>query len=222
MALLNENVTAETRRILGEMRGLVRMTCFTQAECHGCTHLVDLAGEVAALSPQLRLDVLDVLAAAPAAARLGVTRVPALALRRDQEERVPVRYSGLPAGHEFGAFLRTLILLSTGRGMPGVDAAAVAPIARPAELKVFVLAACPRCPEMVYLCNSIAAASPLVTVDVIDAGAFPELVSRYQVGQVPKVLINDATEVLDVVPAATLIAKIVAATAPPPAMSPQD
>jgi alkyl hydroperoxide reductase subunit AhpF len=141
MALLNEKVTAETRRILAELRDPVRMTCFTEAECHDCVHLADLAGEVAAVSPLLRLETMDLLAAAPAAARLGVTRVPALALQRDGEERVPVRYFGLPAGHEFGAFLRTLILLSTGRGMSGVDAAAVAAITRPTDLKVFFLTA---------------------------------------------------------------------------------
>jgi predicted thioredoxin/glutaredoxin len=67
---------------------------------------------------------------------------------------------------------------------------------------------------MVYLCNSIAVASPLVTVDVIDANAFPDLVSRFKVGAVPKVLINETVEVLDVVPAAVLIEKIAAA---PPA-----
>ena len=65
---------------------------------------------------------------------------------------------------------------------------------------------------MVYLCNSLAAASPLVTVEVIDANAFPDLVSRFKVGAVPKVLINETVEVLDVVPAAALIAKIAAAT----------
>jgi len=140
MPLLNEQVTAETRRILGELRDPVRMTCFTQPECHACGHVVELAGEVAALSPQLRLDIRDFLDAAAEAARLGVARIPALALAREGEDRAPVRYSGLPAGHEFGAFLRTLIVLSTGRGSPGIDAAAVAPIRLPAELKIFVLA----------------------------------------------------------------------------------
>jgi len=67
---------------------------------------------------------------------------------------------------------------------------------------------------MVYLCNSVAAASPQVTVEVIDADAFPDLVSHYQVGAVPKVVINEKDVVLDIVPAAVLIARIAAA---PPA-----
>jgi predicted thioredoxin/glutaredoxin len=67
---------------------------------------------------------------------------------------------------------------------------------------------------MVYLCNSIAAAGRLVTVEVIDANAFPDLVSRFKVGAVPKTLIDETVEVLDVVPAAVLIGKIAAAGGP--------
>ncbi len=213
MPLLNDQVRAETGKILAAMRDPVVMTCFTEAECHPCAHVLELAEEVEALAPApaLRLEVRDLLAHAEEAARLGVTRVPALALARAGAQRVPIRYLGLPAGHEFGAFLRTLLLLSTGAGMPGVDAAAVAPIVRPARLQLFVLAACPRCPEMALLCNSIAVASPLVTAEIIDADSFPDLVARFAVGAVPKTIINESVELTDVVPAASLIARIAAA-----------
>ena len=66
---------------------------------------------------------------------------------------------------------------------------------------------------MVYLCASIAAASPFVTAEVFDIGAFPDLAARYKVGGVPKVLIDDAAEVAGVVTAAALIEKIAAAAA---------
>ena len=209
MPLLNEKVAADTKLILSGMRDPVLMTCFTRADCHVCGHLADLAGEMGALAPPaLRIEVRDLDADAAEAARLGVSRAPALALRRANEERVPVRYLGLPSSHEFGAFLRALLTLSTGRGMPGVDAAAVASITRRADLTVFVLPACPRCPEMVYLCNSIAAASPLVTAEIVDAGAFPDLAERHRVGAVPLVIVNGTAAVPDVVPAAELIARI--------------
>jgi alkyl hydroperoxide reductase subunit AhpF len=211
MPLLNEKVAAETKLILSGMRDPVRLTCFTRPDCHVCGHVVDLSNEVAALAPALRLEVKDLVADAGEAARLGVARAPALALRRGGEDRVPLRYFGLPAGHEFGAFLRALLVLSTGRGAPGADAAAVAPITRPTDLTVFVLASCPRCAAMVYLCASIAAASPHVTVEVVDADVFPDLAARHHVGTVPLVVINGTTTVSDVVPAGELIAKIAAA-----------
>jgi alkyl hydroperoxide reductase subunit AhpF len=209
--LLDEKVTATSRTILAEMREPVRMTCFTSAGCHACGPAVELAREVAALSPQLRLEVKDIAADAAEAARLGVERTPTLALAREGDARTPVRYAGLPAGHEFGAFLRTLLLLSTGTGLAGIDAAAVAPIVRPAALMVFVLAGCTRCAAMAWLCNSIAAASELVTVEIVDADAFPDLVARHRVGTVPVVVINGAASVVDVVPPPALIARIAGA-----------
>ena len=63
---------------------------------------------------------------------------------------------------------------------------------------------------MVYLCNSIAAASPHVTADVVDADAFPELVSRFQVGTVPKLVIDGTVHVTELLSAAALIEKIAA------------
>lgn len=64
---------------------------------------------------------------------------------------------------------------------------------------------------MVHLCNSVAAASPLVSAEIVLADAFPDLVTRYDVGTVPKVVINETTAVLDLVPPAEMIARIAAA-----------
>jgi alkyl hydroperoxide reductase subunit AhpF len=64
---------------------------------------------------------------------------------------------------------------------------------------------------MVYLCNSIAAASPHVTVEVVDADVFPDLAARHHAGTVPLVIVNGTTAVPGVVPAAELIAKIAGA-----------
>jgi hypothetical protein len=47
----------------------------------------------------------------------------------------------------------------------------------------------------------------------VDANTFPDLASRFQVGTVPKVVINETAEVVDLVPAATLIEKIASAPA---------
>ena len=65
---------------------------------------------------------------------------------------------------------------------------------------------------MVYLCNSIAFLNPSITTEIIEASEFPDLVARHVVGVTPKVVVNDTVEVVDLVPAAELIAKI---TAPP-------
>ena len=141
MALLNEQVAAQAREILGAMREPVEIELFTAPEDHVGRHLVELVGEVAALQPLLRVARRDLAADAARAAELGIARGPVAALRRAGDPRFPVRYFGLPAGHEFGAFLRVLLTLSTGRGADGVDAASTAAITAEATLRLFVLAA---------------------------------------------------------------------------------
>ena len=64
---------------------------------------------------------------------------------------------------------------------------------------------------MVYLCNSIAAASPKVTSEIIESDAFPDLVKRYKVGMTPTIVINDTVNVTEHQTPADLIAKIIAA-----------
>lgn len=208
MALLNEEVAARTREVLGGLVEPVRIRFFAEPECHLCGHVAELLAELGALSPQLRIETRDFRADRELAAALGVRRVPAMLLGRAAEERAPVRFYGLPSGLEFGAFLRTLVALSTGLRTAGVDAAAVAGIARERTVKVFVLAGCPRCPEAVSLCASVAAESPKVTVEVIEAAAFPDLVTRYRVGVTPKIVIDDAVEIVERITPADLLAKL--------------
>lgn len=142
MTMFNEQVAAQTRQILGGLRDPVRILFFTEGAASPLSgHVAEFLAELAALSPLIAVETRDLAGDAARAKELGVHHAPALLVDRAGGERFPVRYYGLPSGHEFGAFLRVLILLSTGAGMPGVDASAAAGIARAANLKVFVLAA---------------------------------------------------------------------------------
>jgi alkyl hydroperoxide reductase subunit AhpF len=76
---------------------------------------------------------------------------------------------------------------------------------------------------MVYLCNSMAYLNPLITTEIIEANDFRDFAARYVIGVTPKIVINEKVEVVDRVPAAELIARIVAAqgaAASPPAGAP--
>lgn len=63
---------------------------------------------------------------------------------------------------------------------------------------------------MVYLCATIAAASPRLTVEAIDAASFADLVSRHRIGTIPRLLLDDAVELPDRLPPGELIARIAA------------
>jgi alkyl hydroperoxide reductase subunit AhpF len=212
MALLTAEVAEQTRGILAAMREPVEVALVTRAEgCPLCGPVAALLAELGALAPLLRVETLDLAADAGRVAALGVGEAPAMALRRGGEGRWPVRYFGLPAGMEFGAFLRVLTLLSAGTAAPGVDAAAVAAIGRPLRLRLFVLASCPRCPDAVWLCASIAAASPQVTLEVYEAGAFPDLARASGVATTPTLVVGDALSLTEPFTPAELIARLATA-----------
>jgi thioredoxin-like negative regulator of GroEL len=61
----------------------------------------------------------------------------------------------------------------------------------PAELKVFVSAACPHCKQAVESAGSVARASSVVNVTVIDAQLHPEQAQRYSVQSVPVTVLDD-------------------------------
>lgn len=69
-----------------------------------------LMEEVAALSPKLKLEVIDFQADAARARAYAVDKVPALMLEADG---TALRFFGLPAGYEFSTFIQDVLDLST-------------------------------------------------------------------------------------------------------------
>ena len=63
----------------------------------------------------------------------------------------------------------------------------------------------------VSLANQAAIHSPLVSATAIDATEFPDLVRRYHVNGVPKIVINDTMEVMGAAPEEHFISAIAGA-----------
>ncbi|MCU0860482.1 MAG: thioredoxin family protein, partial [Thermoplasmata archaeon] len=68
-------------------------------------------------------------------------------------------------------------------------------VRRKASIKVFVLVTCPFCPTVARHAYRAAIGSPLVTTEVIDSSVFQELSMRHSVMGVPKVILNDNTDI---------------------------
>lgn len=209
MGLFDDKIKDQTKSILAEMKDPVEMLFFTREEdCELCGTADEFVDEVTALDTRLLLEKRDVLKDKELAQRLGIHHVPAIALRRSGDDDYRIRYFSIPGGHEFGAFLRTLVLLSTGEGDETVDADEVRAIEGQVNLKVFVLVTCPSCPVMAFLANTLAAMNPAISTEIIEANTFEDLTTRFTVGTVPKIVINDTVEVVGVLPPRELLSKI--------------
>ncbi len=104
-----------------------------------------------------------------------------------------IRYQGTPYGEEGRTFVGMLILLGLRESkLSGQSVKVVQRIAAPRDLKVFVSATCPYCPDQALNAVKAAIENPgMISVDVIDIQSNPELADRYSAYSVPQVYAND-------------------------------
>ena len=81
-------------------------------QCETCTDTQNLLQEVSELSDKLKLTVHELSTASAEAVAYGVDRVPAFVLQGAAKGRV--RFFGIPAGHEFSAFIADIVDTSRG------------------------------------------------------------------------------------------------------------
>jgi glutaredoxin-like protein len=228
MTLLSDNGRKELAERLQELEDEVTIVVFTQeqgllgmpgAECDLCRETRELAGEFAAVTDRIRVEVHDFLAAGDtAAADYGIERIPALVLLGPDRRDLGIRFYGIPAGYELATIIGDLLRLSAGTpDLSAATRAALAGLGGDVHLKVFVTPACPYCPRVVYLAHQLAMASRRIRADAIEASEFPELVRRYGVMGVPKVVVNERVEVQGAVPEQVLVGMALGAVASPAA-----
>jgi glutaredoxin-like protein len=209
MAMLNEKVIEQAREVLRKMRDPLELTYFSQElECESCASMSSFVDELDRLDDRLRISRKEFVEDRELAAGMGVHHIPALVVHHPVDGRAAVRYYGLPGGYEFGAFLRVLVLFSSGEKADSFDPATAAAIEKEVNLKVFVLTTCPACPVMAYLGGAMAHANPKITTEIIEANTFVDLATRFTVGSVPKVVLNDTVEIAGVLPSGELVRRV--------------
>ena len=194
----------------------VKLVFFTQTfECQFCAETRQIVEEVAALSDKITVDVYDFVDDKSTAELYGVDKIPAIAIVRmedGEETDYGIRFYGIPSGYEFTTIIEDIIGVSSGdSGLQPKTKEAVAGIADPVHLQVFVTPTCPYCTQAVRLAHKLAMESELITADMVEAIEFPHLANKYHVHGVPRTVINESTHQEGAVPEPMLLAKILEA-----------
>ncbi len=125
---------------------------------------------------------------------LRIDGAPSMVLLKEGFARI--RYLGVPSGYELPAMADAIAELSAGHArLAPMATESLSKIRRKANIKVFVLVTCPFCPTVAMHAYRAAIGSPLVTTEVIDSSVFQELSMRHSVMGVPKVILNDNTDI---------------------------
>jgi glutaredoxin-like protein len=196
MSVIPERERAHVKEILDKgMMGDVTLVNFTQEfECDYCRETRQLLQELSQISGnRIRVEVYDFVRDADAATKFGVDKIPATVITGGVVGHYGIRYFGVPAGYEFGSLLEDIIDVSRGSTrLSELTKQGLRQVSKPVHIQVFVTPTCPYCPGAVRLAHQFAFENKLIRADMIESSEFPQLVGKYQVMAVPKVVINDA------------------------------
>jgi glutaredoxin-like protein len=198
------------------MQDPVRLIVFTQEmECQFCKEARQLAEEVANLAPdKIKAEIYDLVKDAEKAKEYSVDKVPAIAIVGTKD--YGIRYYGIPYGYEFNPFIDNIINVSKGATDLSEDTKAkLKTLDKPVHIRVFVTLTCPYCSIAAGLAHKFAIESEMVKSDVIEISEFPHLGQKYSVMGVPKIVINERTELVGAVPEDQFVAHILQTAKPP-------
>jgi thioredoxin reductase (NADPH) len=124
------------------------------------------------------------------AQQMGIDHSPTLVFDPDRHN---VRWLGAPLGEEGRIFLEVLLRIGTGKSDLSEAAMDVLQrIDQPRQVKVFVSASCPYCPQQALNALKAAVARPqMIALEIIDIQANADLADQYSAHSVPQTFAND-------------------------------
>lgn len=137
MAFLSAKDEAAVKKEFERIGGPVKLTVFA-SELGGeqNAQTVALIREVAALSDQLSVTVLNPHIDREQAAAYGITESPAVVVEGAQD--YGIRFLGIPAGYEFSNLIDSIVTVSTGEaGLSDATKTALAGLTEDVTIKVF-------------------------------------------------------------------------------------
>lgn len=198
MSLFTPEVKAKLQELLGDLHDPVHLVYFTQEfECRTCADGRQFVEEMSELSDKLSYEVLDFVADEDQAREYGVDKIPAIVVLDKDKKDNGIRFYGIPGGYEINSFLSALREVSgKGEQLPSEITDRIKAIDKKVHIQVFITMTCPYCPGAVSTAHRLALDNDNITADMVDATVFPELSNRYNVMGVPKIVINETTELV--------------------------
>ncbi len=138
MAILTDRDQTAVRKEFERIAGPVKLVVFSQelAAADLCRQNEQLMQEVAALSDQITVEVLNLAIDRERAESYGVDQVPAIIVEGARD--YGIRFYGIPLGYEFSNLIDSIIVASTGAPVLSEDTlASLRALASDVDIKVF-------------------------------------------------------------------------------------
>jgi glutaredoxin-like protein len=159
------------------------------------SELVETANSLANLGPKIKVEVEKVVDGKNQRMRdMRIENYPVLVVTKGDFNRI--RYYGVPSGFEISPISDAIVELSASKaGLSHKARESLATVRRRANIKIFILTTCVYCPIVARHAYRAAIESPKVTAEIIDSQMFADLAQRHSVMGVPKIVLNDNTDI---------------------------
>ena len=194
--MLGEGDRIALGRKLGTgMKDEVTLLVFVDESVAASKDLIDMTNTLAQFSPKIKVQLEKVENGKnQRMSDLRIENYPVLVVSRGDFFRI--RYYGIPAGYEVPPITDAIVELSNSHAnLAPTSRSIMATVRRKANIKIFVLTTCVFCPIVARHAYRAAIESPKVTAEVIDSQLFPDLAMRHSVMGVPKIILNDNTDI---------------------------
>jgi len=195
-----------------EMENEVRIIYFTEHfKCRYCAETREILKITSDLADgKISLEVHEFEKERELAERYKVDKIPATLIFGKEEYKV--RFFGIPSGYEYSTLLEDIIDVSRGKtNLKENIKEEVKKIDEDIHIQVFVTPTCPYCPLAVRIAHQMAIENKHITGDMVEVIEFPHLAQKYSIMGVPKIVINDAREVVGAVPEEMFLEEVKAA-----------
>lgn len=193
MKLFNAELEGQLKEVFNEMKAPIELVHFTKAGAYTSEETKQYMEEIAALSEQITLRVVDFDASPELVSQYGIEMVPSTIFLNDKGIYEGVKFNGIPAGHEINSFVSAILEVSgAGEEAPDELKQYLEGLKQPVNIKVFITLGCPHCPGAVQKAHKLALLSPMITGEMVEAETFGELSTKFNVSSVPHIVINDA------------------------------
>jgi glutaredoxin-like protein len=187
----DEELVEELKKTFEGLQSPVKIHWFLDpdAECVYCEDTQQILDLVQQTSNN-KVTVIKHVKSDPETRKYNIDMFPALLIHGVDEWNI--RYFGIPAGYEFGAFIEDIVDASTGRVnlSPDLKEALLKYVTRPTRIMIFVTPTCPYCPLAVRAAHRFAMVNKNIYGDMIEALEFSDLADKYGVYAVPKNVIQ--------------------------------
>ena len=110
-----------------------------------------------------------------------------------EPDKYGIKWLGAPSGEEGRALVELIILLGTGRTELSRESEKIlSTITDKRHIRLFVSPTCPYCPQQAFNAMKAAIARPdVISLEIIDVQAFPDIADTYGAQSVPQAFAND-------------------------------